>query len=105
VVGEKLRSLGERFQVLCITHLPQIAAAATTHYCIEKGVRGGRTTTSVTRLDEEGRVGELSRMIGGAHAGAPARESARELLRQAKAKPVVAAKAKGGAAGRSRSRA
>ena len=63
VVGQKLRGLGTSFQVLCITHLPQIAAAADTHFQIEKRVAGGRTRTSVVRLDENGRVEELSRMF------------------------------------------
>ena len=83
VVGEKLRRLGERFQVLCITHLPQIAAAASTHFYIEKRVRGRRTVTSVTRLDADARVEELARMMGGATAGDQARLSARELLEAA----------------------
>jgi DNA repair protein RecN (Recombination protein N) len=80
VVGEKLRALGERFQVLCITHLPQIAAAGSTHFSIDKQVRGSRTMTSVRRLTEAERVEEIARMIGGATAGEQARASARELL-------------------------
>jgi DNA repair protein RecN (Recombination protein N) len=86
VVGEKLRALGDRFQVLCITHLPQIAAAGSTHFLIEKHVRGHRTVTSVRRLADDGRVDELARMMGGANAGEQARRSARELLTAAKAK-------------------
>ena len=86
VVGEKLRALGDRFQVLCITHLPQIAAAGSSHFLIEKRVRGDRTVTSVARLDEEGRVEELARMIGGTNAGDQARRSARELLVAGEAK-------------------
>ncbi len=86
VVGQKLRTLGARFQVLCITHLPQIAAAGSTHFRIEKAVKGARTVTSVTRLDDAGRVEELARMIGGEHAGAQALASARELLEGARAK-------------------
>ena len=65
VVGRKLRALGSAFQVLCITHLPQIAACADTHFPIEKRVERGRTRTSVTRLDADGRVEELGRMLGG----------------------------------------
>jgi DNA repair protein RecN (Recombination protein N) len=80
VVGDKLRTLGERFQVLCITHLPQIAAAGETHFHIEKRVRGARTVTTVRRLGAEDRVEEVARMIGGANAGEQARGSARELL-------------------------
>jgi DNA repair protein RecN (Recombination protein N) len=66
VVGRKLRALGSAFQVLCITHLPQIAACADTHFQIDKRVEGGRTRTTVRRLDEAGRVDEIARMLGGA---------------------------------------
>ena len=86
VVGARLQDLGDRFQVLCITHLPQIAAAGATHFYIEKRVRGSRTVTSVRRLDEESRVEELARMMGGADAGDRARASARELLEASGAK-------------------
>ena len=91
VVGQKLASLGDRFQVLCITHLPQIAACGRSHFLIEKRVQGGRTVTSVSRLDGEERVAEIARMMGGSAAGEKALESARELLdterrRKAKAK-------------------
>ena len=82
VVGQKLRGLGRTFQVLCITHLPQIAAAADTHFQIEKRVAGGRTRTSVVRLDENGRVEELSRMLGGAGVTDTVRASAREMLKR-----------------------
>ena len=82
VVGQKLRSLGAAFQVLCITHLPQIAAAADTHFQIEKRVTGGRTRTSVSRLDDNGRVEELSRMLGGARVTDTIRASAREMLKR-----------------------
>ena len=80
VVGSRLQALGERFQVLCITHLPQIAARGTTQFMIEKSVRGSRTVTRVERLDESGRVEEVARMIGGATVTDQVRASARELL-------------------------
>ena len=80
VVGNRLRALGDRFQVLCITHLPQIAARATTHFQIEKQVRGKRTVTSVARLGEPGRVEEIGRMIGGAAVTDAVRATARDLL-------------------------
>ena len=64
-VGEKLAELSRRKQVLCVTHLPQIAAMADTHYVIEKAEREGRTFTSVTILDREGRKRELARLHGG----------------------------------------
>ena len=79
-VGGKLRALGETFQVLCITHLPQIAAYGHRQYRIRKEVRDGRTTTLVDSLDRAGREGELARMIGGADVGSAARASAREML-------------------------
>ena len=88
VVGRKLRALGSAFQVLCITHLPQIAASADTHFQIEKRVERGRTRTTVARLDAARRVDELARMLGGEAVSDGLRASAREMLRdrQAKAK-------------------
>jgi DNA repair protein RecN (Recombination protein N) len=80
VVGSKLRGLGYDFQVLCITHLPQIAARATTQFRIEKRVRGSRTVTTVERLDDNGRVEEIARMIGGAAVTPSVRVSAGELI-------------------------
>jgi len=80
VVGRKLRTLGSAFQVLCITHLPQIAAYADTHFEIDKRVERGRTRTSVRRLDDGGRVDELARMIGGEAITDGLRASAREML-------------------------
>lgn len=80
VVGQKLASLGDRFQVLCITHLPQIAACGRSHFLIEKRVQGRRTVTSVNRLNGEDRVAEIARMMGGSAAGEKALDSARELL-------------------------
>jgi DNA repair protein RecN (Recombination protein N) len=80
VVGQRLQALGDRFQVLCITHLPQIAARGTTHFQIEKHVRGKRTVTSVARLNDAGRVEEIGRMIGGAAITEATRATARDLL-------------------------
>jgi DNA repair protein RecN (Recombination protein N) len=80
VVGRKLRTLGSAFQVLCITHLPQIAAYADTHFAIDKRVDRGRTRTTVRRLDEAGRVDELARMLGGEAISDGLRASAREML-------------------------
>src|SRR5688500_10922499 len=97
VVGENLAALGRDFQVLCITHLPQIAARATTHFRIEKHVRRNRTATSVERLDADGRVEEIARMIGGTSVTEPVRASARELL---SARPPRAAAAGAGKPGR-----
>ena len=80
VVGARLRALGGRFQVLCITHLAQIAAQGAVQFQIEKTVRGQRTVTSVTRLDGERRVDEIARMMGGAAISEQVRAGARELL-------------------------
>jgi DNA repair protein RecN (Recombination protein N) len=80
VVGRKLRALGSAFQVLCITHLPQIAAHADTHFSISKRVDEGRTKTSVARLDDAGRVQEISRMLGGEAITAAIETSAREMI-------------------------
>jgi DNA repair protein RecN (Recombination protein N) len=80
VVGATLRQLGERFQVICITHLPQIASRATAHFHIEKHAQGSRTVTSVQRLDGHGRIEEISRMISGRAISEPVRASAREML-------------------------
>ena len=79
-VGGKLRALGESFQVLCITHLPQIAAYGHRQYRIRKVVSDGRTSTLVDALDRAGREAELARMIGGAAVSEAARASAREML-------------------------
>jgi DNA repair protein RecN (Recombination protein N) len=86
VVGQKLASLGQRYQVLCITHLPQVAASGRTHYLIQKETRGRRTVTSVRTLTPPERVEELARMMGGADAGDKARSGAQELLDAAQAK-------------------
>jgi DNA repair protein RecN (Recombination protein N) len=80
VVGARLRALGQRYQVLCITHLPQIAAYAGAHYRIEKSVRSGRTLTRVAALKGPDREEELARMIGGAEIGAAVLASARAML-------------------------
>lgn len=79
-VGARLQALGARHQVLCVTHLPQIAARAAAHFQISKSVRSGRTTTSLVRLDDQGREGEIGRMIGGAAVSAQVLASAREFL-------------------------
>jgi len=94
VVGRKLRTLGSAFQVLCITHLPQIAAYADTHFEIDKRVDGGRTRTTVRRLDDPGRVEELARMLGGEAISDGLRQSAREMLTE-RSKQTGQAKAKG----------
>lgn len=79
-VAEKLRKLAKHKQVLCVTHLPQMAALATTHMLIAKSERDGRTYTSVTPLDREGRKRELARIIGGAQITETTLKSAGEML-------------------------
>ena len=79
-VGSRLQSLARGFQILCITHLPQIAAHSTCHYRVSKGVRSKRTTTNVEALEREARIEELARMIGGAQVSSATLASAREML-------------------------
>ena len=79
-VAEKLRSVAAHKQVLCVTHLPQLAALADTHLLIAKGERGGRTYTTVTPLDIEGRKRELARIIGGTNITETTLKSAEEML-------------------------
>lgn len=80
-VAEKLRSVAAHKQVLCVTHLPQLAALANTHLLIAKGERDGRTYTTVTPLDVEGRKKELARIIGGTNITDTTLKSAEEMLR------------------------
>jgi DNA repair protein RecN (Recombination protein N) len=83
VIGEKLWQLARRHQVLCITHLPQVASYADAHYVVAKAVDGGRTTTTVAPLNPEQRAQELALMMAGPGAGPAARRSAEELLTRA----------------------
>ena len=80
-VAEKLKSVARSKQVLCVTHLPQLAAMGDTHLLIAKGERDGRTYTTVTPLDLEGRKRELARIIGGANITETTLRSAEEMLR------------------------
>ncbi len=89
-VGRSLWTLGRQHQVLCVTHLPQIAAHADAHFQISKRERDGRTITEVRRLDREGRIVELAQMLGGAAGGTAALAGARELLDRAEANRVAA---------------
>ena len=79
-VAQKLRSVARHKQVLCVTHLPQLAALADTHFRIAKDERDGRTYTTVTPLDLEGRKLELARIIGGAVITETTLKSAEEML-------------------------
>jgi DNA repair protein RecN (Recombination protein N) len=80
VVGEKLKSLSRSHQVLCITHLPQIASQADTHYAIEKVKNQRRTVTTATRLDHGRRIQEIARMLGGKRITSTTIEHAKEML-------------------------
>jgi len=80
VVGRKLLSIASRHQVLCVTHLPQIASQADTHYVVRKRLDSGRTITEVVPLSSSERVDELARMLGGETVTETARRHAREML-------------------------
>jgi DNA repair protein RecN (Recombination protein N) len=82
-VGERLRELSRFHQVLCVTHLPQVAAHADAHLVVGKRVVGARTVTEATLLDPKARTAELAAMLGGEGAGAEARSTAEALLRRA----------------------
>jgi len=83
VIGEKLWQLARHHQLLCITHLPQVAVFGDQHQKIRKVVQGGRTSTAVDALDGGELVEELAQMVGGATAGVIARRAAQDLLEQA----------------------
>ncbi len=85
LVGKKLQTVAARQQVLCITHLPQVAAHADHHYRVEKLVQGERTRTAIVCLDEAGRVEEIARMLGALVITDKSREHARELIQHAAA--------------------
>ena len=80
VIGELMRRLGETRQVLCVTHLAQVAAKADHHYAVAKQQRSDRTTSLIERLDRGRRVEEIARMLGGLEITATTRRHARELL-------------------------
>jgi DNA repair protein RecN (Recombination protein N) len=79
-VGRRLAALARHSQVLCVTHLPQVAVYADRHFSVRKWVEGERTHTAVDCLDPEARVEELARMLGGKQATATSRRHAEELL-------------------------
>ena len=80
VVGKKLEALSKKHQLVCITHLPQIARFGDQHYYIEKQVKNGRTTTAIRPMDQEDRIKELARMLGGEIVTRTALEHARTLM-------------------------
>lgn len=88
-VGEKICRLGRNLQVLCVTHLPQVAAFADQHYQVAKEESGGRTTTRLTLLDSPARVAEMARMLGGSQVGERTLEHAQELITSSRERVAV----------------
>ena len=86
-VGERLAALGKRQQVLCVTHLPQIASVADRHFVVSKGTSGGRTRASVIRLEGPRRVEELARMLGGKPPETARRHAAALMGRRGRVQP------------------
>ena len=83
IVGQKLRALGDQRQVLCVTHLPQVAAQGHAHYRVSKAASGGVTQSAVQLLDPRQRQEELARMLGGVEVSSEARAAAKRLLSNA----------------------
>ncbi len=88
-IGQRLANAARHNQVVCVTHLPQIAAFADAHYRVEKQVENDRTTTNVVRLNDSERIDELARMLGGARITESARKHARQLIEDARATKTV----------------
>ena len=84
IVGEKLLNMAGTHQIICITHLPQIAACADHHYLLEKYSEGDETFTTLREIKEEERVDEIARLVGGRTLTETTRENARELIKQAR---------------------
>ncbi|MDD6892787.1 MAG: DNA repair protein RecN, partial [Lactobacillus sp.] len=82
-IADKIKLIAQHSQVLCITHLPQVAAVAQHHFLIQKTVQNNRTTTHVTILKPAERINELARMISGEEITKLSREHAKELLQMA----------------------
>lgn len=80
VVGRLLRELGRARQVLCVTHLPQVAAQGDEHFAVNKDMARNQTVSRITHLDAPGRIDELARMLGGMEITSTTRKHARELL-------------------------
>ena len=84
VVGRKLRELSKHHQVICVTHLPQIACFADRHHSVKKGVKSGRTVTVVDPLEKDARVEEIARMLGGVKVTEKTRAHAQEMMENAR---------------------
>lgn len=89
IVGQKLRALGEQRQVLCVTHLPQVAAKGHAHYRVSKAPVEGMTQSAVELLTPQGRQEELARMLGGVDVSKEARAAARKLLQESRESGVA----------------
>ena len=85
IVGEKLLKMADSHQIVCITHLPQIAACADRHYILEKRTEGDETFTTLREIKGDERVDEIARLVGGRRLTETTRENARELIKQARA--------------------
>jgi DNA repair protein RecN (Recombination protein N) len=84
VVGRTLKELSKHHQIICVTHLPQIACFADTHHRVGKEVKGKRTVTYVERLEKEAIVDEIARMLGGVKVTDKTRAHAKEMIENAK---------------------
>jgi DNA repair protein RecN (Recombination protein N) len=81
-IGSKLAAVAKHHQVLCITHLPQVAVCGKTHFAVSKEVSGGRTRTRIDPLSRDRRVEEVARMLGGRDLTSVTLKHARELIEQ-----------------------
>jgi len=88
IVGRKLRGLGESHQVLCVTHLPQIAALAGAHVRVTKRVDGGQTYTQAEMLDGDGKVKEVARLLSGLDVSDHSIRSAEEMVQRGQRPPL-----------------
>ena len=95
IVGRKLKEVSAHHQVICITHLPQIASYGGPHLRVTKQVADGRTSTLVEKIDNEQKIEEISRMLGGVDVTETARDHAREMLSAARSAPVAADSGRG----------
>ncbi|MBY0265608.1 MAG: DNA repair protein RecN [Burkholderiales bacterium] len=102
IVGRMLRELGERHQVMCITHLPQVAAGADHQWQVSKVGRGGKPSSTVIALDEAARVEEIARMLGGVKITATTRQHAAEMLQQSGRGTAAQSRKKKGEGGKKR---
>ncbi len=94
VVGKKMQELAGRFQVICISHLPQVAVYADTHFLVSKKVKGQRTETSLVRLSDEESAKEIARLLSGSEVSRPSLANAKSLIEKAHAKKILPRKEK-----------